>query len=138
MGGMRTALKDREVQRLKYFRRLLPLLERRLHLQLDLKTFAPCRATVTGACNAGAMREHNAIRAQLEGGRCYVGDCAYGDRGLLDGIVAVDSSYVMRKQPGVGADLPPRGLDDDRDLWDKVQENRSGSLRHHLRPPYLV
>lgn len=68
----------------------------RLHLQLDLKTFAPCRATVTGACNAGAMREHNVLKAQLEGGRCYTGDCAYGDRGLLDGIVAADSSYVMR------------------------------------------
>jgi hypothetical protein len=68
----------------------------RLHLQLDLKTFCPCRAVVTGAANAGPIREHNVLKAQLEAGRCYVGDCAYGDRGVLEGIVAAGSSYVMR------------------------------------------
>lgn len=68
----------------------------RLHLQLDLKTFCPCRAIVTGAVNAGEKREHNVLKAQLEAGRCYVGDGAFGDRGVLDGIVAVGSSYVMR------------------------------------------
>lgn len=68
----------------------------RLHLQLDLKSFSPCRAIVTGAANAGPIREHNVLKANLEAGRCYVGDCAYGDRHLLDQIVAADSSYVMR------------------------------------------
>ena len=68
----------------------------RLHLQLDLKTFSPCRAIVTGAANAGPIREHNVLKAHLEAGRCYVGDCAYGDRGVLDQVVAADSSYVMR------------------------------------------
>lgn len=68
----------------------------RLHLQLDLKTFSPCRAIVTGAANAGPIREHNVLKAHLEAGRCYVGDCAYGDRGVLDQIVAAGSSYVMR------------------------------------------
>lgn len=68
----------------------------RLHLQLELKTFSPCRAVVTGAANSGPIREHNLLKAHLEAGRCYVGDCAYGDRGVLDGIVAAGSSYVMR------------------------------------------
>ena len=68
----------------------------RLHLQLDLKTFSPCRAVVTGAANAGPIREHNVLKAHLEAGRCYVGDCAYGDRGVLDEVVAAESSYVMR------------------------------------------
>lgn len=68
----------------------------RLHLQLDLKTFSSCRTTVTGAANAGAIREHNVLKANLEAGRCYVGDCAYGDRRVLEEIVAIGSSYVMR------------------------------------------
>jgi hypothetical protein len=68
----------------------------RLHLQLDLKTFSPCRAIVTGARNAADQREHNVLKAHLEAGRCYVGDCAYGENQVLESIVAVGSSYVMR------------------------------------------
>ena len=68
----------------------------RLHLQLDLKTFSPCRAIVTGARNAADQREHNVLKTNLESGRCYVGDCAYGDHQVLEDIVAVGSSYVMR------------------------------------------
>jgi hypothetical protein len=68
----------------------------RLHLQLDLATFSPTRTDLTGARNAGPQREHNVLKASLEAGRCYVGDCGYSDRGLLDRIVVAGGSYVMR------------------------------------------
>ena len=68
----------------------------RLHLQLDLETFAPCQTTLTGARNAGANREPAVLRRNLEPGRCYVGDGLYSDRAALDDIVAHSSSYVMR------------------------------------------
>ncbi len=68
----------------------------RLHMQLDLATFSPTRTDLTGARNAGPQREHNVLEASLQAGRCYVGDCVYSDRGLLDCIVVAGSSYVMR------------------------------------------
>jgi hypothetical protein len=68
----------------------------RLHMQLDLATFSPTRMNLTGASNAGATREHNVLKASLKAGCCYVGDCVYSDRGLLDAIVTAQSSYVMR------------------------------------------
>jgi len=68
----------------------------RLHLQLDLATFSPTRTDLTGARNAGPQREHNVLKASLEAGRCYVGDCGYSDRALLNAIVTAQSSYVMR------------------------------------------
>jgi hypothetical protein len=68
----------------------------RLHTQLDLHTFAPCRIDRTGARNAGDHREHNVLRRSLEPGRCYVGDGGYADRTLFDDIVDQDSSYVIR------------------------------------------
>jgi hypothetical protein len=68
----------------------------RVHMQLDLKTFSPSRLRVTGAANAGEQRENNVLKASLEAGRCYVGDCTYSDRILLDDIAEHSSSYVMR------------------------------------------
>jgi hypothetical protein len=68
----------------------------RVHTQLDLKTFTPSRLSVTGACNAGEQRENNVLKKSLEAGHCYVGDCTYSDRRLLDDIVEHSSSYVMR------------------------------------------
>jgi hypothetical protein len=68
----------------------------KLHTQLDLATFSPHRLQRTGARNAGENRENNVLRANLEAGRCYVGDGAYADRSLFDDIVDADSSYVMR------------------------------------------
>jgi Transposase DDE domain len=68
----------------------------RLHMQLDLATFSPARTDLTGARNAGPQREHNVLKASLEAGRCYVGDCGYSDRALLNAIVTAQSSYVMR------------------------------------------
>jgi hypothetical protein len=68
----------------------------RLHTQLDLATFTPHRMDRTGAQNAKDNRENNVLRRTLEGGRCYVGDCAYADRKLFDDIVHAKSSYVMR------------------------------------------
>jgi hypothetical protein len=68
----------------------------RLHMQLDLATFSPGHMDLTGARNAGAQREPNVLGASLKAGCCYVGDCAYSDRGLLGDIVAADSGYVMR------------------------------------------
>src|SRR5665213_946366 len=68
----------------------------RVHTQLDLKTFTPSRLSVTGARNAGEQRENNVLKKSLEAGRCYVGDCTYSDRSLLDDIVEHSSSYVMR------------------------------------------
>jgi hypothetical protein len=83
----------------------------RLHLQLDLATFSPARTDLTGARNAGPQREHNVLKASLEAGRCYVGDCGYGDRGLLDAIAAAASSYVMRvREDSVFAVLEEREL----------------------------
>lgn len=68
----------------------------RLHLQLDLATFCPTHLELTGARNAGAIREHNVLRHNLLAGRCYVGDCGYADRALLAEILAAGSSFVMR------------------------------------------
>lgn len=68
----------------------------RLHTQFDLKTFAPHRIDRTGARNAGANRESHVLRANLEPGRCYVGDGGYADRKLFDDIAGIGSSYVIR------------------------------------------
>ncbi len=68
----------------------------RLHTQLDLETFSPRRIDRTGARNAGANRENNVLRRNLEPGRCYVGDGGYADRSLFDDIAANASSYVVR------------------------------------------
>jgi hypothetical protein len=68
----------------------------RLHTQFDLKTFSPHRMTRTGARNSGANRESNVLRANLEAGRCYVGDGGYADRKLFDSITNISSSFVIR------------------------------------------
>jgi DDE family transposase len=68
----------------------------RLHTQFDLKTFSPRRIDRTGARNAGASRESRVLRANLEPGRCYVGDGGYADRKLFDDITDIGSSYVIR------------------------------------------
>jgi hypothetical protein len=68
----------------------------RLHTQFDLKTFSPHRMTRTGARNSGANRESNVLRANLESGRCYVGDGGYADRKLFDPIADIGSSFVIR------------------------------------------
>jgi hypothetical protein len=68
----------------------------RLHTQFDLKTFSPHRMIRTGARNAGENRESNVLRANLEPGRCYVGDGGYADRKLFDQITSTGSSFVIR------------------------------------------
>ena len=68
----------------------------RLHTQLDLEAFRPVRLDRTGARNAGANRENNVLRRNLEPDRCYVGDGTYADRTLFNDIVAGGSSYVVR------------------------------------------
>jgi len=68
----------------------------RLHTQFDLETFSPHRIDRTGARNAGTNRESNVLRANLEPGRCYVGDGGYADRKLFDDITDIGSSYVIR------------------------------------------
>jgi len=73
-----------------------PLHGWRLHTQLDLQTFCPRRMERTGARNAGEDREAKVLLGGLEGGRCYVGDCGYAARYLLEEVVAKDSSYVVR------------------------------------------
>lgn len=89
----------------------------RMHTQLDLATFTPHRMDRTGARNGGDTRENNVLRRTLEAGRCYVGDCTYGDRTLCNDVVAAQSSYVMRvREDGVFAGaqerlLPQEALD---------------------------
>jgi hypothetical protein len=68
----------------------------RLHTQLDLRTFLPLRIDRTGACNAGELRESATLRRTLEAGRCYVADSAYGNYEILDQIIDMCSSFVMR------------------------------------------
>ena len=68
----------------------------RLHTQLDLATFHPCRMERTGARNAGKNRESNVLRNSLQPDRCYVSDGGYNDRSLFDDIVEAQSSYVIR------------------------------------------
>lgn len=68
----------------------------RLHTQFDLDTFNPHRIDRTGARNAGQNRENNVLRANLEAGRCYVGDGGYADRSLFDDITDIGSSFVIR------------------------------------------
>ena len=68
----------------------------RLHTQLDLRTFLPTRIDRTGACNAGDLRESAVLRRTLEPGRCYVADAAYPMYALLDDIINIGSSFVMR------------------------------------------
>ncbi|HET6250633.1 MAG TPA: IS4 family transposase [Tepidisphaeraceae bacterium] len=68
----------------------------RLHMQLELATFTPGHMDLTSARNAGEQHEARVLKEALKTNCCYVGDCAYSDRGLLDAIVAMQSSYVMR------------------------------------------
>lgn len=68
----------------------------RLHTQLDLRTFQPLRIDRTGACNAGDLRESAVLRQTLQAGRCYVGDSAYCSYPMLDQIIDIGSSFVMR------------------------------------------
>jgi hypothetical protein len=68
----------------------------RLHLQLDLATFSPHKWSLTGGRNAGCRREHNVVRANLESGRCYVGDGGYADAALFDDVVKAGSNFVVR------------------------------------------
>jgi hypothetical protein len=79
----------------------------RVHTQLDLQTFHPCRIKRTGARNAGANRENNVLRASLEPGRCYVGDGGYADRSLFDDIADAHSSYVIRTGEHAGSVYQP-------------------------------
>jgi hypothetical protein len=73
-----------------------PLHGWRLHTQLDLATFIPHHIERTGARNFGDNREARVLQRNLESQRCYVGDCGYSARFLLEEIVAQDSSYVVR------------------------------------------
>lgn len=73
-----------------------PLHGWRLHTQLDLATFCPRHVQRTGARNAGDDREARVLLGNLESGRCYVGDCGYAARYLLEAVVEKDSSYVVR------------------------------------------
>lgn len=73
-----------------------PLHGWRLHTQLDLETFIPRCLERTGARNFGDNREARVLQRNLESQRCYVGDCGYSARYLLEEIVAHDSSYVVR------------------------------------------
>jgi hypothetical protein len=68
----------------------------RLHTQLDLRTFQPLRIDRTGACNAGQLRESAVLRQTLQAGRCYVGDSGYSSYQMLDQIIDIGSSFVMR------------------------------------------
>jgi IS4 transposase len=74
-------------------------------MQLDLATFTPGRMDLTGARNAGTQREHNVLRASLKADCCYVGDCAYSDRSLLEDIVTADSSYAMRVREDISFEV---------------------------------
>jgi hypothetical protein len=65
-------------------------------MQLELATFTPGHMDLTSARNAGEQHEARVLKRALKTDCCYVGDCAYSDRGLLDAIVAMQSSYVMR------------------------------------------
>lgn len=68
----------------------------KLHMQLDLATFQPFRIDRTGACNAGELRESAVLGRSLQPGRCYVGDAAYSAYVLLDDVIDMGSSFVMR------------------------------------------
>jgi hypothetical protein len=77
----------------------------RLHMQLELGTFAPCSIVATGARNAGAAREHNVLAAHLQPGRIHVGDGGFDDHDLLDDIHDAASNYVMRTRENAVFDL---------------------------------
>jgi hypothetical protein len=68
----------------------------KLHVQLDLATFQVYRIDRTGACNAGDLRESAVLRRSLVSGRCYVGDAAYAVYKVLDDIIDISSSFVVR------------------------------------------
>jgi hypothetical protein len=68
----------------------------KLHTQFDLRTFQAVRIDRTGACNAGELRESAVLQRSLIAGLCYVGDAAYAEYNLFDGIVDIGSSFVMR------------------------------------------
>ncbi len=95
----------------------------RLHMELDLRTFAPGRMTLTGARNAGAHREGHVLRAGLVAGKCYVGDGGYADASLFDAVVAAGSNFVVRLREDAVLDVveerpvppPPRPVGDDAD-----------------------
>ncbi len=68
----------------------------KLHTQLDLRTFHPVRIDRTGGCNAGELRESAVLQRSLTPGLCYVGDAAYAQYRLLDDVIDINSSFVMR------------------------------------------
>jgi hypothetical protein len=80
-------------------------------MQLELATFTPGHMDLTSARNAGEQHEARVLKRALKTDCCYVGDCAYSDRGLLDAIVAMQSSYVMRLGENIVFEvLEERGL----------------------------
>jgi hypothetical protein len=113
----------------------------RLHMQLDLKTFCPGKMQLAGARNAGKGRENQVLRQSLDAGRCYVGDGAYADRGLADGIVAAGSSYVFRiREDAVFSVLEERLLSQEalvanvvRDAVVRLGAADAGEMNHAVR-----
>lgn len=93
----------------------------RPHMELDLRTFAPGRFTLTGARNAGANREHNVPRAGPVAGKCHVGDGGYADASPFDAVVTAGSNFVIRLREDSVFDVveerpvppPPRPVGDD-------------------------
>jgi hypothetical protein len=113
----------------------------RLHMQLDLQTFSPGRVDLTSARNAGEQREPRVLKEALKAEHCYVGDCAYSDRSLLEAIVAAKSSYVMRVAENIQFEvLHERELSDEdlaadvvRDALVRLGTPGEGTISHPVR-----
>jgi hypothetical protein len=73
----------------------------KLHLQLDLLTGAPARATLT----AGGASEREQLRQTLQPGRLYLDDRGYFEYQLLTDILAAQSSFVARAPGNIVYDV---------------------------------
>lgn len=121
----------------------------RLHTQLDLRTFQPLRIDRTGACNAGELRESAMLRRTLETGRCYVGDSAYCGYEILDQIIDIGSSFVMRVREDCAYEMIEQRPLTDQDRQAGIVSDQvvhlgsTDSMKHPVRlitieiPPHL-
>jgi len=111
----------------------------KLHLHFDVLKGVPCDATLT----QGNGSETEQLQATLNPGRLYVLDRGYASYQLLQAILAVGSSFVVRVKDNIGYGLTrERPLTDaaraagvvrDLELFRLGTLYGQGSFRHKLR-----
>ena len=106
----------------------------KVHLQFEVLTSAPIRATVTHA-NAA---ESDPLRQSLQSGRLYVMDAGYMNYSLFRDIIEAESSFVCRLDQRYALNETQELPLSDKDLQAGVISDRIGLLgcpkRHKYAP----